>query len=170
MSADVRLLLASLAGVPEGCGSADALPRFGYTAGPGAGVHHWRAPRVDRRGAQPHAPGAVNPPGSSGPADQRIRQAAPPIRCPLAAARRTRHDQGTEEIKTAASKQEGLTGGLPRLCPRADVALRTIAVALVIAGALIGFGEPTSIALVAVGLLLIVVEHTLKHLPRRPVH
>jgi hypothetical protein len=62
--------------------------RWACQAGAGsasAGAHH--------AGAQPHAAGAVNPPGSLGPADQRIRQAAPPIRCPLAVARRTRHDQ-----------------------------------------------------------------------------
>jgi hypothetical protein len=55
----------------------------------------------------------------------------------------------------------------PRLSPPMDLALRTLALVLVIAGAAIGLGEPAAITLVAVGLLLLVVEQTLKHLPRR---
>ena len=48
----------------------------------------------------------------------------------------------------------------PRLSPPMDLALRMLALVLVIA----------AIALVAVGLLLLVVEQTLKHLPRRRPH
>ena len=58
----------------------------------------------------------------------------------------------------------------PRLSPRVDLALRMLALVLVIAGAAIGLGKPAAIAPVAVGLLLLVVEQTLKHLPRRRPH
>jgi hypothetical protein len=78
--------------------------------------------------------------------------------------------KGRQRTRTAISKQEGFSGGQPRLSPTADRALRLIAVALVIAGALIGFGKPIAIALVAVGLLLLIIQQTLKHLPRRPAH
>jgi hypothetical protein len=57
-----------------------------------------------------------------------------------------------------------------RISPVADAALRAFVVALVIAGAMIGFGRPVAIALVAAGLLLLVVEQMLKHLPHRPAH
>ena len=58
----------------------------------------------------------------------------------------------------------------PRLSPPMDLALRMLALVLVIAGAAIGLSKPAAIALVAVGLLLLVVEQTLKHLPRRRPH
>jgi ABC-2 type transport system permease protein len=65
----------------------------------------------------------------------------------------------------------------PRLSRTADVALRAVAVILVIAGAVIGFGRPIAIALVAVGLLLLVVRQTLtvrssgfKRRPHKPAH
>jgi hypothetical protein len=45
-----------------------------------------------------------------------------------------------------------------------------VAVALLLVGAAIGFGKPVSIALVAGGLLLLILEQTLKHLPRKPAH
>ena len=78
--------------------------------------------------------------------------------------------KGTHGIKTAVGKQEGLSSGQPRLSPTADIALRLIAVVLVIAGAVVGFGNPIGITLVAVGLLLLVIDQTLKHRPRGPVH
>ncbi|HZE07046.1 MAG TPA: ABC transporter permease [Solirubrobacteraceae bacterium] len=61
-------------------------------------------------------------------------------------------------------------GGEPRLSPVADVALRTSAVLLVVAGALIGFGRPIAVVLVVIGLLLLIIDQALKHLPRRPAH
>ena len=61
-------------------------------------------------------------------------------------------------------------GSEPRLSPPMDLALRMLALVLVIAGAAIGLGKPAAIALVAVGLLLLIVEQTLKHLPRRHPH
>lgn len=45
-----------------------------------------------------------------------------------------------------------------------------VAVALLLVGAAIGFGKPVSIALVAGGLLLLILEQTLKHLRRKPAH
>ncbi|MGZ4184475.1 MAG: ABC transporter permease [Solirubrobacteraceae bacterium] len=77
---------------------------------------------------------------------------------------------GTQSIQTAVSKQEGLSSGQPRLSSKTDVALRVIAVVLVVAGAAVGFGKPISIALVTVGLLLLIINQTLKHRPHRPVH
>ena len=58
----------------------------------------------------------------------------------------------------------------PRLSPPMDLALRMLALVLVIAGAAIGLGNMAAIALVAVGLLLLIVEQTLKHIPRRRPH
>jgi ABC-2 type transport system permease protein len=78
--------------------------------------------------------------------------------------------EGTQSTKTTSSKQEGLSSGQSRLSPTADIALRLIAVVFVIAGAVVGFGKPIAIALVAAGLLLLIIDRTLKHLPRRPVH
>jgi hypothetical protein len=61
------------------------------------------------------------------------------------------------------------TASEPRLSTLVDLALRMVALALVIAGAAIGLGKPAAIALIALGLLLLIVEQTLKHLPgRRP--
>ena len=78
--------------------------------------------------------------------------------------------KGAQRIKTAVTDKEALSAGQLRLSPKADLALRLIAVVLVIVGAVVGFGEPIAIALVVVGLLLLVIEQTLKHLPRRPAH
>ena len=58
----------------------------------------------------------------------------------------------------------------PRLSPPMDLALRMLALVLVIAGAASGLGKPAAIAPVAVGLLLLIVEQTLKHIPRRRPH
>ncbi len=72
--------------------------------------------------------------------------------------------------KNADTDKAAHTTDQPRLSPIADVALRMLAVALVIAGAVIGFGKPIAIVLVVVGLLLLILEQTLKHIPRRPAH
>ncbi len=60
--------------------------------------------------------------------------------------------------------------GRRQLSRVADVALRTAAVLLLVAAALIGFGRPVAIALLAVGLLLLIIDQTLKHRWGRPVH
>ena len=78
--------------------------------------------------------------------------------------------EGTRSITTAGTKQQDARSGRPRLSPRADVVLRLIAVVFVIAGAVVGFGKPIAIALVAIGLLLLIIDRTLKHRPHRPVH
>ena len=68
----------------------------------------------------------------------------------------------TENLDRATAK--------PRLSSGADLALRMAAVVLLLAGAVIGFGNPVSIALVAGGLVLLILEQSLKHLPRKPAH
>jgi hypothetical protein len=70
--------------------------------------------------------------------------------------------------QTGADKPD-LGASRLRVSPLADLALRLLAVVLVIAGAAIGFGEPVAIALVAVGLLALVLEQSLKHWPGKPV-
>jgi ABC-2 type transport system permease protein len=78
--------------------------------------------------------------------------------------------QGTRMINNARTdKTDPSHAGQPRLSPIADLALRIAGVALVLAGAMTGFGKPVAIALVAAGLLLITVEQSLKHWPRRPL-
>jgi hypothetical protein len=59
----------------------------------------------------------------------------------------------------ATPSQHGTTER-PQLSPRTDAALRIFALALVIAGALIGFDRPVAIVLVAVGLLILALEQT----------
>ena len=78
--------------------------------------------------------------------------------------------KGTQIMKNADTDKAALATDQSRLSPMADVALRMLAVVLVIAGAVIGFGKPIAIVLVAVGLLLLILEQALKHLPRRPAH
>ena len=78
--------------------------------------------------------------------------------------------KGTQRAKTAATDHEALTTGQPRLSHKADLALRLIAAVLWIAGVVIGLGKPIAIALLAIGLLLLIIERTLKHDPRRPAH
>ncbi len=78
--------------------------------------------------------------------------------------------KGTQITKTADTDKAAPATDRPRLSPMADVALRMVAVVLVIAGAVIGFGKPIAIVLVAVGLLILILDQTLKHLPRRPAH
>ena len=82
------------------------------------------SPGAHHAGAQPHARGAVNPPGSSGPADQRIRHAAPPIRTSLAAAarrnaprpKRRKHQDRGQQARTAHPRP---IATLPKVRPRA---------------------------------------------------
>ena len=77
---------------------------------------------------------------------------------------------GLQPTTTTDTNKADLSTAKPRLSSGADLALRMVAVALLLAGAMIGFGNPVSIALVAGGLLLILLEQTLKHLPRKPAH
>jgi hypothetical protein len=74
---------------------------------------------------------------------------------------------------------ETLSAGIDRRQPRlsrvADLALRAIAIVCLIGGAAIGFGHPLAIALIAAGLLLLILGQVLagpppfKRRPRRPV-
>jgi ABC-2 type transport system permease protein len=77
----------------------------------------------------------------------------------------------TQQSGAPAIKSERAQAGVgrPRLSAVTDLALRLIGVALVLAGALIGFGKPIAVLLVAVGLVLIAIEQSLKHWPRRPL-
>jgi ABC-2 type transport system permease protein len=67
-------------------------------------------------------------------------------------------------------------GGKSRLSPTADVALRAVAAILVLAGAVIGFGQPIAFALVAVGLVLLIMRKVVllrlvfRRRPRKPAH
>jgi ABC-2 type transport system permease protein len=78
--------------------------------------------------------------------------------------------EGTRTIGPPHIQRAEPDSAQPRLTPKVDLALRMVGVALVLAGALIGFGKPVAIALVAVGLVLIILDQTLKYWPRRPVH
>jgi ABC-2 type transport system permease protein len=60
-------------------------------------------------------------------------------------------------------------GARPRLSGGADLALRMVAAVLLLVGVVIGFGNPVSIGLVVGGLVLLILEQTLKH-PRKPAH
>lgn len=71
-------------------------------------------------------------------------------------------------MKTAFTHDAKPTKPEARPARLADLALRMTAVALVLAGAVIGFGEPIAIVLVAIGLLLLIVQQSLKNWPRKP--
>ena len=73
-------------------------------------------------------------------------------------------------VKTADTKKAAFNTRRPRLTPFADHALRVIGLVMVLAGAVIGFGRPESIVLVAAGALLLALDYGLKHWPRKPAH
>lgn len=75
---------------------------------------------------------------------------------------------GSQSMKTAFTHDAKPTKPEARPARLADLALRMTAVALVLAGAVIGFGEPIAIVLVAIGLLLLIVQQSLKNWPRKP--
>jgi ABC-2 type transport system permease protein len=77
---------------------------------------------------------------------------------------------GTQPMKQTDTKKTELGNTQTRLTPLADVGLRMGAVVLLIAGVVIGFGRPIAIVLVAIGVLLLILHQSLKHLPRRPIH
>jgi ABC-2 type transport system permease protein len=78
--------------------------------------------------------------------------------------------KGTRIMKPENAQQSEPDSAKPRLTPRIELALRMVGVALVLAGALIGFGKPVAIVFVAVGLVLIILDQSLKYWPRRPAH
>jgi ABC-2 type transport system permease protein len=73
-------------------------------------------------------------------------------------------------MNNATNKKAELAPGEPRLTPLADLGLRIAAVVLILAGAVIGFSHPIAIVLMAVGLVLLIIEQSLKNWPRRPAH
>ena len=73
-------------------------------------------------------------------------------------------------MKETGPKTAELSTAEPRLTPLADLGLRIAGIVFVLAGAVIGFSHPVAIVLVAVGLLLLILEQSLKHWPRRPAH
>jgi hypothetical protein len=73
-------------------------------------------------------------------------------------------------MNNATNKKAELAPGEPRLTPLADLGLRIAAVVLILAGAVIGFSNPIAIVLMAVGLVLLIIEQSLKNWPRRPAH
>jgi len=68
---------------------------------------------------------------------------------------------------TSATDTADLGTAKPRLSSGMDLAPRVLAVVLLLSGAVIGSGKPDSIALVTGGLVLLIPEQTLKHLPRK---
>ena len=68
------------------------------------------------------------------------------------------------------SPERNIDPGEPRKSPPADSVLRVAAVLTLLAGVAIGLSEPPGIALLAVGLLLVVLLETRKHRPRRRAH
>ncbi len=109
--------------------------------------------------------------------ERAILRIGAPVKLHRLLAARTRQAQiaqatprGTRTTKTSDTDTADLSTARPRLSDAMDRALRMVAVVLVIGGAVLGFGKPIAIVLVAVGLLLIILEQTLKHLPRRPAH
>lgn len=77
---------------------------------------------------------------------------------------------GLRPDTATVTDQADLPTARPRLSSGADLVLRWGAVALLLGGVVIGFGRPLSIALVAAGVLLLILDQTLKHIPRKPVH
>ncbi len=73
---------------------------------------------------------------------------------------------------TAAAAIRGwsATPGLTAALPKADLALRIVAVAFLLGGALIGFGHPAAIVLVVLGLLVLIADQALKRRPHKPAH
>ena len=76
----------------------------------------------------------------------------------------------TSSTSTVAAEQEPGPPSQPRLSPRADKALRIGAAVLLIAAVVVGVDKPIAVPLIAVATLLVIIDQTLKHLPRRPVH
>ena len=79
-------------------------------------------------------------------------------------------DRQTSSTSTVAAEQEAGPPSQPRLSPRADTALRIGATVLLIAAVVVGVDKPIAVPLIAVATLLVIIDQTLKHLPRRPVH
>lgn len=102
---------------------------------------------------------------------QRLLAACTPRVRPAAADADANADpDGRQSTTTPDTTPVGVGTAKPRLSSGADLALRMVAVVLLLAGAAIAFGKPISIGLVAGALLLLILEQTLNHLPRNPAH
>lgn len=78
--------------------------------------------------------------------------------------------KGRHTMPSSDDNRPNIDNSKPRLSPFADLALRMVGVVLVLAGAVIGFGHAFAIVLVGVGMILIILDQSLKYWPRRPVH
>jgi ABC-2 type transport system permease protein len=78
--------------------------------------------------------------------------------------------KGAHTMRNASTKKANLSTAESRLTPLADVGLRIASVVFILAGAVIGFSHPVAIVLVAVGLVVLIIEQSLKNWPRRPAH
>ena len=78
--------------------------------------------------------------------------------------------KGAHTMRNASTKKADPSTAESRLTPLADVGLRIAAVVFILAGVVIGFSHPIAIVLVAVGLVLLIIEQSLKNWPRRPAH
>ncbi len=109
--------------------------------------------------------------------ERAILRIGAPVKLGRLLARHSHHGQradgrvkGTQTVNRQGTKDGEPSATESRLPPLADVGLRMAAVALVLAGAIVGFSHVVAIVLVAVGLVLLVLEQSLKYWPRRPAH
>ena len=77
---------------------------------------------------------------------------------------------GAHAVRSASTNKAHPSTAASHLSPLADVGLRIASVVFIVAGAVIGFNHPIAIVLMAVGLVLLIVEQSLKNWPRRPAH
>ena len=78
--------------------------------------------------------------------------------------------KGSQIVTKADTEQTELSTAESRLTPMADLGLRMAVAVLLLAGVVIGFSDLVAIVLVGVGLVLLIVEQTLKHWPHKPAH
>ncbi|MGZ4311752.1 MAG: ABC transporter permease, partial [Solirubrobacteraceae bacterium] len=81
----------------------------------------------------------------------------------------TAHLQGTQTMDRTGPHNR-MNSDETRQSGLADTVLRVIAVLMLLAGVAIGLSEPPGIALMAAGLLLVILLETRKHHPRRRAH
>ncbi|MGZ4307230.1 MAG: ABC transporter permease [Solirubrobacteraceae bacterium] len=81
----------------------------------------------------------------------------------------TAHPQGTQTMDRTGPHNR-MNSDETRQSGLADTVLRVIAVLMLLAGVAIGLSEPPGIALMAAGLLLVILLETRKHHPRRRAH
>ncbi len=77
---------------------------------------------------------------------------------------------GTQTMKQTDTKAPAAKATDTRLATITDLVLRMGAIVLLIAGVIIGFSHPIAIVLAAIGVLLLVLDQSLKYWPRKPAH